>query len=481
MSALLMRPQAALAGASATGPVFGSPIDITNALITSNGSNVFSGLVIENTSYSANNGAAIYVTASQPVIIENCTIRAQKYGVSSLTNGSNVTVRNCLIQIRNTTQAGQPAQRAVNLGAAATFVIENNTFIGGGILIYQQATGGMTLGSIRYNRMLNIDGRLSDGAGGYVFERANTANVYFQAKQFLQMNEVRGATNVEVAWNQIENDPFVSRPEDNINIYGSSGTSGSPINIHDNIICGGWSSRPHDLASYSGGGIICDRATATDWTDEAAVATKWVNIDDNQVVGLVQHGISAPYGNNINARRNRIICPNKLQGRTILSANVGAYVGGALVAAVRGFTNNLNWDSNVIGCLNAGGSQNNTSISSITASGVASASSGTKTRVTLTHGLSSGDNGRTLPVYSGANWTPGDYVLTYVDATHLDLDVAWNASFGNPVIRSRTVDITNTTSFPAPTEYDVLAERAIFAAKLASNGIGRLGSSLAPY
>ena len=479
MSLMLLRPNRLVAGAANAAPAYASPINITDALISSNGSNVFDGLVIENTSYSSNNGAAIYVTASQPVIIQNCILKAQKYCVSSLTNGSNVTVRNNLLLVRNTTQQGQPCHRALNIEQGSTIVCENNTIIGGGIYVYQQSSsgGGLTTCRIRYNRALNIDGRLSDGAGGYVFERANTANTYFQAKQFVQMNDVRGATGVDIGWNEVINDPFISRPEDVINIYGSSGVSGDPIRVHDNFIMGGWPSRPYDVY-YSGGGIICDKGTATDWTDEATVATKWIDIDDNQVAGLVQHGISAPYANNVNARRNRIICPNKLRGQTVLAANVGAYVGGALVASVRGFTNNLNWDSNVIGCVNAAGSQNNSSIAGTNASGVASASSGTKTRVTLTHGLTSGDNGRTLPVFSGTNWTPGNYVLTYVDATHLDLDVAWNASFGNPVIRSLTVDITNTTSVPTPTEGDVYAERAIWAAKVAAAGV-RLGSTLA--
>ncbi len=56
---LLSRPSRTITAGAAL--VFGSPIDITDALIASNGGPVFDGLVIENTSYSANNGAAIYV------------------------------------------------------------------------------------------------------------------------------------------------------------------------------------------------------------------------------------------------------------------------------------------------------------------------------------------------------------------------------------------------------------------------------------
>ena len=475
---LLLRPRVPIAPGFLAAPVFSAPLTIDAAAITANGSNVFSGNWA-NDSYSANNGAAVYIATTQPVVIENSRFQAQKYCISSLSDGSNVTVRNSVGVVRNTTQAGQPAHRFLSLGQPGSVVCENNTMIGGGIQLSQTPSGSPTsLVRIRYNRAFNIDGRLSDGAGGFVFERANTANVYFQAKQFLQINDVRGILSADIGWNEVVNEPFISRPEDNINMYGASGISGSPIRIHDNFIFGGWSSRPHDLASYSGGGIICDRGTSSDWTDEATIATKWIDIDDNQVVGLVQHGISAAYGNNLNARRNRIICPNKVRGKTILSANVGAYVGGALRSVVNGFTFNVLWDDNVIGCVNAAGAQNNSSISSVAATGVASASSGTKTRLTVAHGLQAADNGRTVPVFSGTNWTPGNYVFTYVDSTHIDLDVAWNPAFGNPTLRSSTVNITNTTSVPFPTEADAHAEWAIWRAKVAAAGV-RLGSTLA--
>jgi hypothetical protein len=457
-------------------PVYSAPINITDALIVSNGSNVFTGNW-ENTSYSADNGAAVYVTATQPVILENCRFKAQKYCVSSLSNGSNITVRNCIGVVKNTTQAGQPAHRFLNVEQGSTVVCENNTMIGGGIYLYQQASvGGLTLVRIRYNRAINIDGRLSDGAGGIVFERANTANVYFQAKQFLQMNAVRGATNVDVSWNEIVNEPFFSRPEDVISIYASSGTSLSPISVANNFLWGCFSSRPHELTSYSGGGILCDGGSST-WTDEATVACKWINIDDNQAAMVTQYGISVAYGNNINVRRNRIICPNTLRGRTLTTANVGAYTGGGLRSQANGFNANISIDNNVIGCVNTAGSQNNSSLSGWIASGVASASAGTKTRVTFTHGLTAAENGLTLDVASGTNWTPGSYVLTYVDASNLDLDVAWNAAFGNPTIRSATIGITNTTSVPFPDEGDAQDEWDMWRDKVAAAGV-TLGASL---
>lgn len=74
-----------------------------------------------------------------------------------------------------------------------------------------------------------------------------------------------------------------------------------------------------------------------------------------------------------------------------------------------------------------------------TTSAVASASAGAKTRVTMTaHGLTNTNDGVSVYVSAGSNWAVGLYPYTYVDANNIDLDVAWNASFGNPTIRVAT-------------------------------------------
>lgn len=80
-----------------------------------------------------------------------------------------------------------------------------------------------------------------------------------------------------------------------------------------------------------------------------------------------------------------------------------------------------------------------------TSSAVASASSGTKTRVTITgHGLTSTNDGVSVYVSAGSNWAVGLYPYTYVDANNIDLSVAWNASFGNPTVRSVTGSLLQT-------------------------------------
>lgn len=75
----------------------------------------------------------------------------------------------------------------------------------------------------------------------------------------------------------------------------------------------------------------------------------------------------------------------------------------------------------------------------VATSAVASASSGTKTRLTITaHLLTAASDGKHVYVSAGTNWTAGFYVMTYVDANNIDLDVAWNASFGNPTLTKAT-------------------------------------------
>ena len=81
-----------------------------------------------------------------------------------------------------------------------------------------------------------------------------------------------------------------------------------------------------------------------------------------------------------------------------------------------------------------------------TCTAVASASAGAATRLTITgHGLTSANNGVSVYIASGTNWTAGLYAMTYVDANTIDVAAPWNASYGNPVVRSVTGSGLQTT------------------------------------
>ncbi len=334
-----MRVRIPIAPGFLTAPTFSAPITIDPAAITANGSKGFTGNWA-NDSYSANNGAAVYVATTQQVIFDSCRFMAQKYCISSLSDGSNITVRNSVGVVRNTTQAGQPAHRFLNLGQPASVVCENNTMVGGGILLAgNPSSGSVSLVRIRYNRMRNVDGRLSDGAGGFVLERANVSNVYFQAKQFLQVN-IGTFLDAEIAWNEVVNDPFVSRPEDNFNITSCIGTVGTPVRFHDNFVRGGCPSRPYDVTAWSGTGFAVEGAT-----------TKYLDIDDNQVIGVANIGIGiAECDSYINVRRNRLVSAGNAYGRAMLARNRAA-------SSTDAGATYIVWQDNAYSWVDAGGAQ----------------------------------------------------------------------------------------------------------------------------
>lgn len=290
-------------------PSWSAPSVIDDAAVTANGSNVFSGNW-RNTSYSSNGGAALRITATQPVIIENSRFEFQRYGIQNLVNGGNLTVRNCLFYGRNTTQAGSATDRSIDIAVPASLVIENNTMIGAGILVNQvPASGSTSLVRVRYNRVLNIDGRLSDGAGGYVFERSNEdgESVYYTSRQFFQVNYGL-FDDIDVSWNEVVNSPFVSRVEDTISLINAAGRVAKHINIHDNFIFGGSPTRPYDI-TFSGCGITLEGTT------------QYVDIDDNQVVGYDNTGIGLASGSNVNIRRNRLVSWGRAYSKAMLGRN----------------------------------------------------------------------------------------------------------------------------------------------------------------
>lgn len=318
-------------------PSYSAPLLIDAAAITANGSNIFEGNW-ENTSYSDNAGAAIQVTTTQPVIIRNSRFKAQKYCITSLVNGSDITVENCIGLVRCVNEAGRSAQRFLNVGQPKNLVCEHNTIVGGGILLDSTATGGTLLVRVRYNRMLNTDGRKSDGAGGYVFERENNVNGgYWESIQFIQHRNIV-VNDGEVAWNEVVEAPFVCRSEDNFTFYSGSGISSKRIAVHDNCTRGGHSTRPYDLG-YSGAGCLAEGTSA------------YIDFDDNHIIGHGNIALHISGGNYISARRNRYVSCGRIRGRLWYALNAGASYAG------NGTSTNIVFEDNGYSWVGPGGSQ----------------------------------------------------------------------------------------------------------------------------
>ncbi|MBW7466724.1 glycosyl hydrolase [Pontibacter aydingkolensis] len=251
---------------------------------------------------------AIDIRTKEPVIIEYSNIRGAGHLIRSIGYSANITVRHSSgYGITPTPYSNyEKPRRFLNVDVFKNIVVENcymeNT---AGIYLAQRYVGDGTPQNtirIRYNRARNIDGRIYNGL----------AKV-----QFVQFNYRGEAPHIEIAWNEVINEPNNSAVEDNINIYNSRGTVASPIRIHNNYIQGAFPF-PANAEKYTGGGIITD-SPETDST----MATAYLKVYDNQLVGLGNYCLGIAGGNNIEMYRNRAIVAARFEDNTLYSCWTG--------------------------------------------------------------------------------------------------------------------------------------------------------------
>ena len=267
---------------------FSSPITITSG-------GTYSGCW-QSTSF---NTPAVTVSTTQPVVIQNSGIKATGYKVRSSIQNANVTIRRTRFTGMNPNVSGQSTEYAVWLLSPQNVVVENNHFEGTpGVKIHDMfapRSGGV---KVRYNTASNIDARRSNGVGGY--------SGGHQLRQFFQSDHVQGVP-VEVAWNQIINEPGQSAVEDNINLYLSRGTPTYPINVHDNYIDGAFPASVTGpgvtIERFSGGGILCGDGPHTSDGDAPAYA----HCHHNQVLDTLNYGIAISHGHHVEYDHNRAV------------------------------------------------------------------------------------------------------------------------------------------------------------------------------
>ena len=95
--------------------------------------------------------------------------------------------------------------------------IENTRF---GVYVdgYAGSRAGDQTIKFLWNRGRNMDGRRSDGHGGY-----QTSQNDRDWSHFAQLNHIRAVPGIEIAWNEVVDEPFQSSVDDVINVYQSSG------------------------------------------------------------------------------------------------------------------------------------------------------------------------------------------------------------------------------------------------------------------
>ncbi|CAM3472498.1 Glycosyl hydrolase [Deinococcus saxicola] len=252
---------------------------------------------------------AVTIQTSEPVVIENATIRGRGHLISGWRY--DLTVHNVRGETLLPDVSGRSKGRAIQGEEIYNLRVENCTFDSGIYVRKFLGSGSQGIRVLR-NTFSNIDGRQSNGAGGF---NGNTSYT-----QMVQFNDVTKIGTAEIAWNQVVNLPGVSAVEDNINLYVSSGTPSSPILIHDNYIQGAY---PANLsAGFSGGGIMLGDGKTADPLNNG-----YARAYNNVVVSTSNHGvaIAGGYGNEI--LNNRIISSGRYpDGSRIASQNVGMYV-----------------------------------------------------------------------------------------------------------------------------------------------------------
>jgi hypothetical protein len=249
---------------------------------------------------------AVKVATTEPVTFTRCTITGPSILVISAVPNVKLTVTDCHLADLAPGASAQP-DYAIRVSGFDYLRAEHNLIEGHGGVKASGWSGAPTASPVlvRYNRARRIDGRVS-GANGA------TGKVNLT---FVQLDNVRNAPGVEIAWNEVINKPFTSAVEDNISVFASGGTAGSPLDVHDNYIEGGY---PVDPATgdYSGGGILLG--------DNGG---EWSVARDNQVVATTNYGVAIAGGAHNRLYRNRVVASGVLpDGRTIAAQNVGVYV-----------------------------------------------------------------------------------------------------------------------------------------------------------
>jgi hypothetical protein len=253
--------------------------------------------------------AAVTINTSEPVTLQNCNLRSRGHLITDGQENVKLTVRGCKAVGLNPNVAGKSVGRFVILVKPNYAIIEHNFFKQtGGIWIIDYG-GNFTLGQtikVRYNRAVNIDGRHSDGNGGYRKGIKDWDKVSFMA-----FNHQRGLPGMEVAWNEVINTPYQSAVEDVISGYMSGGTPASPLRIHDNYLQGAYGNDPLNPAApgedgfYSGGAIQMG-----DNADNKDFGYTWAY--RNQIVGVSGGAISISGGHDSRIFNNRVVSSGAL-------------------------------------------------------------------------------------------------------------------------------------------------------------------------
>jgi hypothetical protein len=303
------------------------------------------GSVITGNYQGTSTSAAITITnAPSPVTISSSNLTGP--GDLIYIVNSNVTVTSTTGSGTNPNISGTPKGMFVHAinpsNLSVTKCNVSNVSFGVSVTGYSgNFTTGQTI-SILDNVFTNIDGRPSNGSGGYVTTGSFNAHG-------IQLNNINALAGMEIGWNQIVNTPFQSQSAEIIETIDVSGTASSPLLIHDNYVQGAYPADPA-VDAYSGGGIMINGSK----TDTTTTTSAFTNVYNNQIVSTSNMGVAIAAGHNNNVYSNRVVSSGYVSTGTksliAFSSAIGMYNWNYYVQPSTVFFSNL-IQNNVVGLI----------------------------------------------------------------------------------------------------------------------------------
>jgi hypothetical protein len=236
---------------------------------------------------------AVTIATQEPVIIQDAHISSSTDLVRVEVKGADVTVRNSLGVGLNASVKGQPNGVFLDATSPRRLNVENNYLenVRDGVSVrgYSGDRSEQQTLVIRGNRVRNLSGLLSDGAGGYLPGEGSNRSL----SRFVEFENVQSVPGIDVGWNEVVDYPAQSLVSDVISVYRSSGTANQPLQVHDTYI----------QDAHLGGGIETEGAA----DDTVQNASGYTDVHDNQVIGTVRYGIAFNAGHDSMAVNNRVI------------------------------------------------------------------------------------------------------------------------------------------------------------------------------
>ncbi|UYZ60801.1 hypothetical protein [Hymenobacter latericus] len=249
----------------------------------------------------------VRIDTDEPVVLRQCRLEGPGLLIDARNGGARLTVQNCIGVALAPTNDDEAPGRFLEINDATSLAVTNCELRQtSGIVVYKwqgNGSAGQTLRILR-NKVYNITGRYRNGGG--------------RKAHFVLLNQVLRVPNVEIAWNQVINEPDQSMVEDNINIHNSSGTPTSPIRIHNNFIRGAYPV-PATADTFTGSGITTDGDGSSPLT-----CTAYVEAFQNQVVSTCNAAMNIAAGHHVRYYRNRMVSSSQLPDGRALRATYAA-------------------------------------------------------------------------------------------------------------------------------------------------------------